>query len=299
METPSGNTSAFWRIAWRMAKCFAVVVLVLVLGFAAAAAYIYTHQEKIKGTITNALNQQLATEISVGSIAIDFFSKFPQVSVKFINVIAQEALPESKQPLFLFKGIYVRFGLWDVLNSDYTIRQLSFDQGEVNLRLLPDGSDNWHFWKETESQRGTSPIALEDVEWNNARFRYADEALDLRLVLAVENVRISGNFIKNTLDAAVSGSVVMEDLTYGKMDLADDVALQTTAALVSNGASTSINVSKLRIGKVELTGQGTVGQGGQKWRLSAENALISDWLPIIPIAYRPRLSQTKLDGRGR
>jgi hypothetical protein len=130
------NTIPAEPLLKRIIKLLAIATAIVVLLFSLAFAYLYTHQDKIKSAITETLNAQLATEVAVGSIAIDFFSKFPEVSVKFTSVRAQEAVENPKQSLFLFNSIYVRFGIWDLIDGDYTIRKLSFDQGEVNLRIL-------------------------------------------------------------------------------------------------------------------------------------------------------------------
>ena len=129
MTKQENNKKRYSALLKRIAKIAAVVLAVFVLCFGLAFGYLYTHQDKIKQVITNNLNQQLNTKVSVGGIEIDFFSKFPEVSVKFSNVRAEEALSESEQSLFLFKEIFVRFSIWDLLGEDYTVRKLSYGVG--------------------------------------------------------------------------------------------------------------------------------------------------------------------------
>jgi uncharacterized membrane protein len=283
----------------RILKWLGVVAMVIVTIFGLAFGYLYTHQDKIKSAITETLNAQLDAEVAVGSIAIDFFSKFPEVSVKFTSVRAQEAVENPKQSLFLFNSIYVRFGIWDLIDGDYTIRKLSFDQGEVNLRILKNGENNWHFWKDGtgDSETETPAIALEDIEWNDARFRYIDEKLKLRILVDVKNLSARGDFAKKQFEALVNGKLVLNDLTYQSLDLADEVPVAGNVLLNASAEHTELTINKLAVGNIGLSGEGEVNESNQSWKLTAIDAAIREWLPLIPKAWRPKLDPGDIGGK--
>ena len=287
------------KLLLKIAKWVSLLLAGIVLLFTLAFTYLYFNQGKIKDAITEALNEQLATEVSVGSIAIDFFSQFPEVSVRFSNVRATEALPNPRQALFLFKGIYVRFGIWDLIDGDYTIRKLTFAEGEVNLRILPDGTNNWHFWKDTESESETEKpsIALEDVTWNDAKFRYLDESMQLRILVDVNDLKATGNFLAGELDAEVNGDLLLSDLTYEELNLADDVALNGSAHVKTNGAVTAISFTDFVINNVDLSGKGEIREDDQNWNLSSKGTALRDWLPLIPKTWRPAIDPADLSGK--
>ncbi len=293
------NTIPAKPLLKRIIKLLAIATAIVVLLFSLAFAYLYTHQDKIKSAITETLNGQLDTEVAVGSIAIDFFSKFPEVSVKFNSVRAQEAVENPKQSLFLFNGIYVRFGIWDLIDGDYTIRKLSFDQGEVNLRVLKNGQNNWHFWKDGtgETDTETPSIALEDIEWNDARFRYIDEKLQLRILVDVEALRAKGNFADKQFEALVNGKLVLNDLTYQDLDLADDVSVNGDVLVNTSAEHTALTITKITVGGIDLSGDGEVNQQNQRWNLSATDAAIREWLPLIPKAWRPGIDPSDIGGK--
>jgi hypothetical protein len=284
---------------WKFLKWVAIASFLLLAILVSALAYLYTHQGPIKNAITKSLNEKLATEVSVGSIDIDFFSKFPEVSVKFTNVLAQEVAPDAKQPLFIFKGIFVRFGIWDLIDGDYTIRKLSFDEGEVNLRILPDGTDNWHFWKESSDtlSEEIAPIALEDVEWNNATFRFLDEGLNLRMLISVENVRIKGGFASGQLDATASGKLLLNDLTYGDLDLADEIPLEAVVQLLAHAEATQVTIEEVLLGNLNITGKGVVRDALQDWKIASSDGLLRDWMQVIPAQWRPKLNPSDISGK--
>jgi hypothetical protein len=293
------NTIPAKPLLKRIIKLLAIATAIVVLLFSLAFAYLYTHQDKIKSAITETLNAQLATEVAVGSIAIDFFSKFPEVSVKFTSVRAQEAVENPKQSLFLFNGIYVRFGIWDLIDGDYTIRKLSFDQGEVNLRILKNGQNNWHFWKDGNGENETEApaIALEDIEWNDARFRYIDEKLKLRILVDVKNLRAKGDFAEKQFEALVNGKLVLNDLTYRDLDLADEVPVDGNVLLNTSAERTELTINKLIVGNIGLSGDGEINESNQSWKLSATDAAIREWLPLIPKAWRPKLDPSDIGGK--
>ena len=284
----------------KLFKALVWAVGLLVLAFGLSFAYLYTNQEPIKKVITKNLNQQLQTKVSVGSIDIDFFSKFPEVSVKFTNVRADEALEISEQSLFLFKGIYVRFSIWDLLGEDYTIRKLSFDDGEVNLRITPQGKVNYIFWKDPSSKDSTeTSIALENVEFNNSKFRYIDEKLKLRLLLLVNHLEVSGAFAEKEFEAKLIGDALFEDLTYKDLDLVDNIEISTNGNLLVDAAGTHVTVNQLELLNLVLSGKGDVLSNSQQWNIYADKSTVTDLLAIVPKKWRPTLSNEEISGSAK
>ncbi len=290
-----GNKKLLRKIAKWVGLIIAGITLLLALAF----TYLYFNQDKIKNAITATLNEQLATEVSVGGINIDFFSQFPEVSIKFSNVRAEEAVAEPKQSLFLFKGIYVRFGIWDLIDGDYTVRKLTFEEGEVNLRVLPDGTNNWHFWKDSPAQPQTAEptIALEDVEWYDAKFRYLDESMPMRVLIALDDLKIYGDFNAGQLDANLEGALTLQDLAYEDLDLADDLALAATAVLKTNSETTIITLKDVLVNNIHLNGVGEIQTNTQNWEITSTNAELRDWLPLVPKIWRPDLDATNINGK--
>ncbi len=282
----------------RVLKVFLGITVVFVLLFAGAATYLYTHQEHIKEVITSNLNAQLNTEVSVGKIEIDFFQKFPEVSIKFNNVTAKEALKKSEQSLFLFKNIFVRFSILDLLGEDYTIRKLSFDDGEANLRVTKQGEVNYIFWKESSEEQSSNEatIALENVEINNAKIRYIDQELNLRVILQVAHLKINGGYQKNTFTSQLKGAGVLEDLTLNDLDFADSLTFDTKGSLLNAQAKTEIDVQELVLQGIPLSGKGFFKDDVQQWNIVSENARLHQWLPIIPRVWRPKINPAQLGG---
>ncbi len=293
-SSPKNKTTALVK---RIAKIAFAVLAVFVVAIGIAFGYLYTHQSKIKQVITENLNQQLNTKVSVGEIEIDFFSKFPEVSIKFTNVRADEALPQSEQSLFLFTGIFVRFSIWDLLGEDYTVRKLSFDDGEVNLRVTPDGKVNYIFWKEADSASGTATsIDLDNIEINNAKLRYLDEAMDLRVIVYIKHLDVSGGYKNQIFTSELLGEGILADLTYEDYDLADSLDLKTSGTLATQGGTTKISIEKLLVQNVELNGTGEVRDNFQRWRIASQNTNLRQWLPIIPATWRPTIDPATLGG---
>lgn len=283
---------ATWK---RLAKVVAWIFAGIIAFFILAFGYLYTHKTEIKTAITTAISAQLNTKINVGEIDIDFFSKFPQVALKFSNVRAEEALENSQQPLFLFKGIYVRFSIWDLLGSDYTIRKLSFDDGEINLRITKDGLENYIFWKETEGETDTK-IALEDVAFNNAKLRYKDETMDLQVLLQLQSLRLTGNFDALETKLNIEGNGTLLDIFYEDMDLADSIPLLANGQLVYRNGETQIGITELKLAEIVLKGTGVLRTGYQSYDLTTKDAPLRSWLQVVPKAYRPTLVQQNIGG---
>lgn len=290
-----GSKNVLFR---KIGKIVGIVVGVFVLILFLAFGYLYFNQDKIKNIITQNLNAQLATEVSVGAISIDFFGQFPDVSVRFSNVRAEEAVAKPEQALFIFKNIYVRFGLWSLIDGNYTIRKLTFDEGEVNLRILPNQSDNWHFWRESEgeSTESKTAIALEDVVWQRAKLRYLDENMRLQLLFWVEDFHINGALQSGALQADVDGQLVLQDLTYENLDLADSVQLSTDLTLQTDATQTVVTLRKMLVNQVVCNGLGKITEHIQNWNLTTTGTPVRNWLTLIPKQWRPSIDPVDLGG---
>jgi len=284
--------SSFLKLLLRV---FGWVVLGLLSFLFIAMLIVYINRDEIKNIITTQISKQLNTEIKVGSIAIDFWDKFPQVAVKFSHVRAEEALPNPQQSLFLFKSIYVKFNIWDLLGSNYTIRQISFDDGEFNMRITPEGIENYIFWK-TSDKESDANIELQSVEWNNTRLRYKDQSIELQLVVDIEKLTLKGksNATNTTLNAEGKGTLY--GLVYAKMVLADTVPVKMLSDIIYRNGITQISISKSFLADVSLEGQGTINDMGQQWKLKTPKNKIRHFLALVPNNYKPSIKPEQLSG---
>src|SRR5687767_13422787 len=111
------------------------VSLVLVLAFV-----IWLMQDKIKAYAIDYLNDHLKTELKVGELDVTFLSTFPNVSLHFKNttILDPEGLQPYRDTLLSAKHIYLKFGLWDVLASNYKAKQLDIYNAYIRAFINKD-----------------------------------------------------------------------------------------------------------------------------------------------------------------
>jgi hypothetical protein len=271
-------------------------MLAVVLFFSASFAYVYTHQDEIKSVIVSSLSAQLNTEIKVGSIDIDFFSKFPQVSIRFSNVRADEALEVSEQSLFLFRGIFVRFSLWDLWLGDYTVKKLSFDNGEVNLRITKGGKENYIFWKESTGDETSADVDLQDVIFNNTLLRYRDESTDVQMIVKLDKLRIKGNFLEEKSNFDIEGNCLLQQLQANKSVYAQEVPVEFSIELLNQVGETRFKFKRLLLADLNLEASGKITSTEQVWKISAKRASIKQWNALLPREYRLHSKAWQVNG---
>ncbi|MFN8134255.1 MAG: hypothetical protein U0Z17_03115 [Bacteroidales bacterium] len=78
----------------------------------------------------------------------------------FSGVRIKEAVnPPTHQNLLTAGTISLRFSLWDLLQKKYRVKNIRLDNIELGLRIYADGSDNFHFWKQSSSSGNQNLIS--------------------------------------------------------------------------------------------------------------------------------------------
>ena len=139
-----------------------VVTFLLVL--LVSLAFIF--EDDIKKYVTEELNTYLNTTIIVEpeNINLTFIKDFPHASVEFIDVTALDATKDSvRDTLFSAGEVSFSFSILDIFRENYTIRQITLEDGMVDVRVDKNGNDNYHFLKSdtvatTNDSGGTSSV---------------------------------------------------------------------------------------------------------------------------------------------
>ncbi|MCC5916785.1 MAG: hypothetical protein JJU02_05595 [Cryomorphaceae bacterium] len=278
---------------FRLTAVFSIFVLLVVGGM----LYFYYNQEKLINPLVRQINNQLDVEVGVADIHISF-RQFPNVSVAFRDVFIPEALPNSKDTLAAIETLYLVFRPWDLLrDDDINISSIRLENGQLNLKILKDGTENFRFWKtdEADEESGLS-LGLQSVEISSVELKYQDFADDIYFTEFVKSVVLSGNFTSERLELKGKANVLhrtlkLEDFSY---DL--PVKIVADFLVEQEEGHTLISTPALKFDDTGLTLKILLDEQGKDIFISGNHLDAQKLKALMPSSYKETLNWFNLRG---
>lgn len=170
--------------------------------FALLIVLTFVFEDDVKKYVTEELNTHLNTKIIVApeDINLTFIKDFPQASIEFENVTALDATSDAigRDTLFSAGEVSFSFSILDIFRENYTIRNISLEDGMVDVRVDENGNDNYHFLKSdtlaTSSDSSEVAFALEEITFTNVDLGYSDAPSESMYKLHVNDLVFAGDF---------------------------------------------------------------------------------------------------------
>lgn len=197
---------------------------VVFVGLLGAMAFIF--EDEIKGYVTGELNTHLNTTIIVQpeDINLTFIRDFPLASVEFTKVTALDATKDKERDTLFSAGeVSFSFSILDIFRENYTIRNISLEDGMVDVRIDENGNDNYHFLKSdstsTSSDSSQVAFALEEIKFINVDLRYNDAPSQSNYALHINDLLFAGDFAKGEFDLESEADFLIEELKQKDVSL--------------------------------------------------------------------------------
>ncbi len=178
-----------------------LIIFIALIGLAIGLAYLF--EDEVKLYAVNSVNKYVKTEIKVEQLDFSFIKRFPSASLEFKNVLAYGASESTKKDtLFFMKSIFMEFDIWKLINKKYVLKELSFEEGSVNLEIDKFGEENYIFWKEDTSGSTSKEIniSLKAVQFKNVDFKYTNDAKNILFSNRFYHLNLKGEFTADQFD---------------------------------------------------------------------------------------------------
>lgn len=280
----------------RLLRFFLSIFLTVAILLGAAFAYLYTNQEQLRNALVTQVNDHLDAQVEVGEIKMDFFSQFPDVSFRFNEVFCKEVLPAtSSDTLFYFDAVYFEFNLWQLIQSEYELKGITFEEGNVELRMYQNGTDNYHFWKETEDTAQSDLIlSLDDVKFSNAKI--AITTPDFSTSLNADLLNLHGMVQSGDFSSSLKWRGRVQSFLSNEIDWLPQRTIFAEIDFLTHGDSTFIQNGVVEIEGLRLRTDGTLTSTDQHWILSGESLNLARFISFIPSHLIPDQSLVEADG---
>ncbi len=274
------------RKSWIISLLLLITIpLLLLFG---VAAYLYANQQNIKQYALDELNKQLISKVEVEQMRLTLFEQFPQVSLDLENVSIED--PSKQHKNLLQSGhIYVGFNLFDIIRKTYRIKQLSFENGELNLRIDQKGKNNFNIFKTQSPQEpNTFLVNLDLVELNNMAISYHDLSAKQWYETVVTHLDLTGNFSNKGETLNGKGTLLAKKIQTDNLSLFKNKLIALDIALDLNHETKTYSLKKgnIDINQLKLEAKGSIVSKPKTTQLNltfgARELNIQDLLSLIP-----------------
>lgn len=181
-----------------MRKVFKFIFIsgaVFVLAIAALMLWAYTHEDELKAKALAALQEGLVTKMEVSSIEYSVLKHFPNAALQCKNVVLFDTFDPS-DTLIYAQEISFEIGLLSLLSGAVIFDQVRMVNGGVKLRRAANGTDNFHFWKSTDTAQNTTSevFDIEAIRLENVYILYYDKQSDVFIESYGLTANVTGQF---------------------------------------------------------------------------------------------------------
>lgn len=247
------------KIIIRLLLSFLIFLLLLVIsGF----LIIYYNQETIKNIFIKELNKSLQSEISVKDIEFSVFDKFPNASLCFKDIVAKDAVKESKKDTLLAaESIFLEFDVWDLYYKTYIIRNIEINNAKLFLKTDKNGNDNFHFWKKgNQSNASNFNFSLKKILLQNVEVIYLNKAAQQFYIFDIEKASAKGDFSNQLQNIKLNANLNVKHFQSGEMLYLKNAKTVINTSLIINTSTENISFEKgdLQINNLDFSLTGSV-----------------------------------------
>lgn len=277
--------------------------LAVVSALGVALAVVYAYQDRIIELFVSEANKHIKTKVEVGEISLSLFEKFPHVAVTLDQVNVHESLPESEESLARADKLYFTFSLLDVLRGAYSVKQFYMEQGEVYVKILPDGSANYEIIRtdSASTEESTFSFDLERIILKGVAVHYIDQQLKQSYEVDAHELEAALAISPETIDIEANGNTTIHTIKVGTGEYFKGKRVNLGTALRIDRA---LKVILLQPSLVQVEGAdyevgGTISYSGPTnldLKLDGKNTSIQSLLSLLPQQMTASLSQYRSEG---
>jgi len=285
------------------------LLLGLLLGFifllVLAISISFIYEKEVTQYIIEELNESIDVKINIEDSKFSLLRKFPNASIEFRSVTAYSPSSFSNiicglktDTLFSAQRLFLQFNILDLLTQNYTIKNIHFDHGKINVFIDQFGNENFRFWDSEGSSGDDFKLELNKVKLTQTDVLFCDEKNKIHFSSKIEKAHLNGLLYNENFSLDVNSSMfiylfsVAKDSYIVNKNLAADFLLNIDDKLIafskgnitleSFSASITGYITKQEILVLDL-------------KIAAENQLLRNLMNTIPLNLRNEISNIQVN----
>lgn len=237
-----------------------VIAIVVLAGSAVTLAYVY--QDKIIQHFVSEANNYLQAKVQVKKISFSVIEKFPQVAIRFDDIVINESYKKSDKYFLKAHRIYFTFDIWDILNGKYNLHRVYIAKGNVFARLNADGIPNYEIIKAATSSKRKKNIDfdLKKIIIEEVGVIYTNEQKKQTFSLFSHTSEASLKYLKKDIAISLQGNLTIDKIelsgkTYFKNK---NIDLKSALVFATKDKVLTIKPSSVLVEKSEFLVNGSM-----------------------------------------
>tara|TARA_R110002012_G_scaffold296032_3_gene493076 strand:+ start:38879 stop:41368 length:2490 start_codon:yes stop_codon:yes gene_type:complete len=288
----------------RIRKFILYLFLFFILLFAGGSAYLYYNQDQLIDKILSEINKSVQTPVEVGKIDINWWTDFPNISLRFQDVFIEESIERSSLPLAKLEELALSFNTLDFLKGDYSFEKIILKRGEVTIRTTRAGERNYDIIKTTESSSGQDVnFNLKNIQIQSVQVNYVDEALEQSYLQYAEELKASLIKKGDAYHINASGKLNSKAIKIGEYSYFENKNLNIKTELnYRQGAETvEIMPSQLLLAgnEFQIAGDYEILDSYMDIQVQGVESDFTTLISLLPENYRKQLAEYESTGKAK
>lgn len=244
---------------------------------------LYIYKDDICALAVDEVNKNLKTEVMVSEVDLTFWSTFPNLSVDFNQVFVKDAVEGSTylDTLMYSDKIRCKINPFDIWNSEYRVKSIEISPGVLNLKVDPNGKNNYDIFKEQNDsipEDDKFDLNLERVSFKNFRFNYINLATSQEYRTRIKEMHLEGALSEQVFSTKATSKLQIIAAKSGNISLVKNKPATLEIGLNVNIDSGTVMIPKstILIAGLPFNFEGNVRNDGFTFDLKGKNIGIKD-----------------------
>jgi hypothetical protein len=279
-----------------------VFLLTLIGGLGALTAL---KHDQIASVLVKELNNSINTKISYRSLSINLWSTFPNISVKFNDILVKpssgyskiEFKRESSDTLLFASNLYVSVDILALIGGETVIKGITIKDGMVNMLTDSHGNTNFLVINTNNEKENQTNIKLNNISAKNMKVFYVDHEADIYIKGKMNNSSLNGEIFGTGINLTTKLTASLDLLEVYGFRFSKSTA-DAELKLFKTKSSVTFREGSLRLGDLMFSIDGSTDYVN-KWldfSMKGQRIDISDISSILPGEYAKYLSGIKPGG---
>lgn len=268
------------------------------------SAYLFYNQDQLIDKILSEVNKSIQTPVKVSAIDINWWTDFPNISLRFQDVFIEESLERSSFPLAKLEELALSFNTLDFLKGDYSFEKIILKRGEVTIRTTRTGERNYDIIKSSgESSNQSVNFNLKNIQIHDVQVNYVDEALKQTYLQYAEELKASLNKVGDVYHIIADGKINSKAIKIGEYSYFENKNLSVKAKLNYTQGAEIVDILPSRLllseNEFQISGNYEILNSNMNIKVKGIESDFTTLISLLPNNYRKQLSEYESTGNAQ
>lgn len=268
------------------------------------SAYLFYNQDQLIDKILSEVNKSIQTPVKVSAIDINWWTDFPNISLRFQDVFIEESLERSSFPLAKLEELALSFNTLDFLKGDYSFEKIILKRGEVTIRTTRTGERNYDIIKSSgESSNQSVNFNLKNIQIHDVQVNYVDEALKQTYLQYAEELKASLNKVGDVYHIIADGKINSKAIKIGEYSYFENKNLSVKAKLNYTQGAEIVDILPSRLllseNEFQISGNYEILNSNMNIKVKGIESDFITLISLLPNNYRKQLSEYESTGNAQ